>query len=155
MHRVGFLRTLLCVSLFAAALPLFSQSALSTEGPDTEPFSFVGLKLDDLLKRFGTPLSVHSSRGDESWQDDVVFVYGEGNFFIYRDRVWQAELKSVFGIKTGDVKAVALLVLGETVRDEGDYLLYNIPGGGWPLSLRVNFSAGKVSAIFIYRPDFQ
>ena len=155
MHHAAHLRVLFCIIFLIAVIPLFPQAALSAESLNSEPFSFIGMKLDDVLKRFGTPRSVYASRGSEQWQDDVVFVYGEGDFYVYGDRVWQVGLKSVFGIKAGDVKAVALLVLGETARDEGDYLLYNIPGAGWPLSLRVNFSAGRVSAIFVYRPDFQ
>ena len=154
MHRAAHLRVLLCVFLSVAVSPLFSQAVLSGEDLKNEPFSFIGMKLDDMLQRFGTPQSVYAARGSEHWQDDVVFVYGEGDFYIHRDRVWQVGLKSVFGIKAGDVKAVAILVLGETAKDEGEYLLYSIPGGGWPLSLRVNFSAGRVSAIFVYRPDF-
>jgi len=139
--------------LLTGVHPLFSQAAVS-EDRNEEPFSYVGMKLEDMLKRFGTPQAVYVSRGDEHWQDDVVFAYGEGDFYVYRDRVWQVGIKSVFGIKTGDVKAVSLLVLGETVLDEGDYLLYRVPGGGWPVSLRINFSAGKVSAIFVYRTDY-
>ena len=140
--------------LISVVPPLFSQVSVSEERKE-EPFSYIGMKLEDMFNRFGTPRAVYSSRGDEHWQDDVVFTYGEGDFYIYRDRIWQVGLKSVFGINIGDVKAVALLVLGENVTDEGDYLLYNIPGGAWPVSLRINFSAGKVSAIFVYRPDFQ
>jgi hypothetical protein len=145
--------TLIFMLLFAVAFPLFSQVSVSPERNEV-PFSYIGMKLEDMLGRFGVPQAVHASRGDEQWQDDVVFVYGEGDFYVYRDRVWQVRVRSVFGINTGDVKAVALLVLGDNVRDEGEYLLYNIPGGGWPVSLRINFAAGRVSAIFVYRPDF-
>jgi hypothetical protein len=145
---------LILLLLLAGVFPLFSQTAVSEDRKE-EPFSYIGMRLGDVFSRFGTPQSVYAARGDEHWQDDVVFVYAAGDFYVYRDRVWQVGLKSVFGINVGDVKAVALLVLGETARDEGDYLLYNIPGGGWPVSLRVNFSANRVSAIFVYRPDFQ
>ena len=161
MHHVVLLQytvfkriALCCVTLLMAVPSLFSQVSVSEERKE-EPFSYIGMKLEDMFNRFGTPRSVYSSRGTEHWQDDVVFTYGEGDFYVYRDRIWQVGLKSVFGINIGDVKAVALLVLGENVMDEGGYLLYNIPGGSWPVSLRINLSAGKVSAIFVYRPDFQ
>jgi len=134
----------------------FPVSAQNTQEPDLhdELLSFVGLKLDDLIMRFGIPQTVFSSRGEETWQDDVVFVYDEGDFYIYRDRVWQIGLKTAYGLKTGDGKAVALLVLGDKAQDEGDYLLYPLPGSGWPLSLRINFNSGRISAIFVYRPDY-
>jgi hypothetical protein len=141
-------------ALIAAVVPLRAQDASPVPGQRDEQLSLVGLKLDDVFKRFGTPQSVHAARGTENWQDDVVFVYNEGDFYIYRDRVWQVGIKSVYGIKVGDVKAVAMLVFGENARDEGDYVLYPVPGGAWPLSVRVNCNAGKVSAIYVFRPDY-
>jgi len=134
--------------------PLFSQPAFSGDIKE-EPFTFIGMTLEDVFNRFGMPRTVYVARGEEHWQDDVVFVYNEGEFYIFRNRVWKVGLNSVFGINTGDVRAVALLVLGDRVRDEGDFILYNIPGGGWPVTLRINFLAGRVSAIFVFRPDFQ
>ena len=140
----------LCSIFFIKVLPLWSQ----VQGEQDELLSFVGLKLDALVMRFGIPPTVHAVRGEEDWQDDVVFVYDEGDFYIYRDRIWQIGLKSAMGLKIGDTKAVALLVLGEKAKDEGDYILYPLPGGGWPVSLRVNISAGRIAAIYVFRPDF-
>ena len=139
-----------CVFLLAA-LPQVVPQAVLQEG---EPFTFVGMTLAELLGRFGPPRLVYAERGQEHWQDDVVFAYGEGDFYVYRDRVWQVALKSAYGMSIGDIKAVALLLLGENARDEGDYLLYSFPSGGWPVSLRINFANDKISAIFLYRPDF-
>ena len=138
-----------CVILLTVLSPLVPQAA-----PDGEPFTFVGMTLPELFMRFGPPQSVHAARGQEHWQDDVVFAYGEGDFYVYRDRVWQVGLKSAYGMKVGDIKAVAILLFGENARDEGDYLIYSFPSGGWPVSLRVNFIDGKVSAIFLYRSDY-
>ena len=112
------------------------------------------MRLDGLFARLGPPQSVSAARGDERWQDDVVFLYNEGDFYIYQDRVWQIGLKSAYGMRIGDSRAVALLVLGANARDEGDYMLYSFPGNAWPISLRVNFSEGRISAIFLYRPDY-
>ena len=134
-----------------ASAPVWAQMP---QPPQGEPLSFVGMTLNELFERFGPPASVYTARGEEIWQDDVVFVYKEGNFFIYRNRVWQLGLSSLYGIKVGDAKAVALLVLGDEARDEDNYLLHNLSGFGWPLSLRVNLSDGKVSAIYVYRPDY-
>jgi hypothetical protein len=120
-----------------------------------EIISNIGLRLEDLFLRYGVPNTVHAARGNEHWQDDVVFVYNEWDFYIFRDRVWQIGLKSAYGLKIGDPKAAALLALGDKARvDEGDYLLYPLTGSAWPLSLRVNFNAGKISGIFVYRTDF-
>jgi hypothetical protein len=146
---------LFCFVFLAGGLSLWAQNASPTApGQYDEQLSFVGMRLDDLFKRFGTPQTVYAARGGETWQDDVVFVYKEGDFYVFRDRVWQIGIKSVYGIKVGDVKAVAMLVLGENAQDQGDHALYSFPGGAWPLSLRVNFTAGKISAIYVYRPDY-
>ena len=141
-----------CAALLMAGPPVWAQAALTVQ--HDEQFSFVGMRLDELYRRFGTPQAVYTARGEENWQDDVVFVYNEGEFYIYRDRVWQVGVKSIYGMRVGDAKGVALLVLGENARDGGDYVLYPIPGGAWPLSLRVNLSAGRISSIFVYRPDY-
>jgi len=136
---------------FLFCSPLWSQQGGNR---NDEIISIIGLKLEDLFLLYGVPNSVHAARGNEHWQDDVVFVYNEWDFYIFRDRVWQIGLKSGYGIKVGDPKAAALLALGDKTKDEGDYLLYPLTGGSWPLSLRVNFNAGKISGIFVYRTDF-
>jgi len=140
-----------CAALLIAGQPLMSQQ---DGGRNDEIISNIGLKLEDLFTRYGAPRAVHAARGDETWQDDVVFVYSEWDFYIYRDRVWQIGLKSGYGMKVGDAKAAALTALADKVQDMGDYLLSPITGGAWPLSLRVNFNAGRISGIFVYRTDF-
>ena len=144
---------IMCVSLVIALPPLWPQTMLP-EGRQDEPLSYIGMRLDELFRRLGPPQSVYAVRGEEQWQDDVVFKYSEGDFYIYRDRIWQVGLRSAYGMKVGDTRAVALLALGNNVYDQSDYILYSFPGGAWPLSLRVNFREGLISAIFVYRPDY-
>jgi len=143
-------RILICAALFIAAPLLWPQQ--DKYGNDNIT-SNIGLNLEDLFSRYGAPVTVYAARGNENWQDDVVFVYRDWDFYIYRDRVWQIGIKSGYGVKIGDAKAAALLALADKARDEGDYLLYPLTGGAWPLSLRVNFTAGKISGIFVYRSD--
>ncbi|MDR2924103.1 MAG: hypothetical protein LBU85_12290 [Treponema sp.] len=142
---------LICAVLIAAGPRLWPQQGGSR---NDEIVSNIGLGLEDLFLRFGAPKTVYAARGNEDWQDDVVFVYSEWDFYIYRDRVWQIGVKSGYGMKVGDAKAAALTALADKAQDEGDYLLYPITGGVWPLSLRVNFTAGRVSGIYVYRTDF-
>jgi hypothetical protein len=113
------------------------------------------MKLADLVARFGPPQSVYAARGQEPWQDDVVFTYSEGDFYLFKDRVWQVGLKSAYSISLGDPKQAVLLALGERALDQGTHVLLPLPDNGWQLVLRVNVNpAGRVSAIFIYRPDY-
>ena len=137
------------------ACPLVSQEEPGGGGAETDPALWIGMDLPALLARFGAPRSVYAVRGREEWQDDVVFVYDHGDFYIYKDRVWQAGVKSARGIEAGDSREAALLALGEQTEDRERYLLRSLPGGSWPLALRCNLDEqGKVSIIFIYRSDF-
>jgi hypothetical protein len=120
-----------------------------------DPVQLIGLSLEALITRYGPPQSVYAVRGLEEWQDDVVFVYNDWDLYIYRDRVWQLGLKSVYGISLGDPQGVAALVLGEEVRGFEGYLLYTLPSRSWPLQMRMNLDErGRISAIYMYRSDF-
>jgi hypothetical protein len=132
------------------AFPLIAQEAPA----ELDPVEWIGMTLRDMLHRYGQPQSVYAVRGREEWQDDVVFVYDHGDFYVFKDRVWQVGLKSAYQIKAGDSRAAALLALGEKAENRESYLLSPLPGGSWPLALRCNFDeTGKVSIIFIYRSD--
>ena len=128
------------------ALPIFPQ--------ETNPASYIGLTLSDLIELLGVPESVHSSRGLNEWQDDVVFVYDFGNFYILRDRVWQIELRSAYRIRAGDSRNTVFLSFGEPIFTANDYAIFSLNGFSWPMSIRFNFdSNGRVLLIFIYRSD--
>jgi len=147
-----------CFSLLflCYVLPLQPQErAVNTNYGTDEKLSFVGMTLAELIERFGVPKAVMTARGNELWQDDVIFQYNDGDFYIYRDRVWQVKFTSALGISNRDGKAAVLRVLGNNADDMGDHALLQVSGTDWPLMLRVNFnSSGQVSAIYLYRSDF-
>ena len=119
-----------------------------------DPLGFVGMTLEELIGRFGMPQSVHPSRGIEEWQDDVVFVYEEGDFYIFRNRVWKAGLKAAMGINAGDSLAVVSLILGDRAQARFNSMFYSLDEGSWPMMLRCDFDAdNRVLTIFIYRTD--
>jgi lipopolysaccharide export system protein LptC len=137
--------------LIILTFPLWAQQTAVND----EKLSYVGMTLAQLFENFGVPKTVLAARGNEYWQDDVVFQYNEGDFFLHRDRVWQVMLTSACGIANRDRKAVVLLTLGNAAQDMGDHILLPVSGKDWPLMLRVNISSsGQVSAIYIYRPDY-
>jgi hypothetical protein len=141
---------LLLILWLAGAVPGWSQSETASD-----PALLVGLTLESVFSRYGPPKSVYTVRGLEAWQDDVVFEYDEGDFYVYKDRVWQLGLKSAYGITLGAHRAEVVLVLGEGDQNFDDHILYSLPSRSWPLTLRVNLNAaGTVSALFIYRSDF-
>ena len=146
--------TVLVVFMFISAT-LWPQTSGQSEISTEDPFSLIGLKVNELIEHYGPPQTVYTSRGQEAWQDDVVFTYSEGDFYIYKDRVWQVGIRSACGISIGDSKPAVTLALGEQAVDQGDYFLMPLPAAGWPMMLRVNFnSMGRVSAIFIFRSDY-
>jgi hypothetical protein len=150
-NRFGMI-ALLCLLV---GFPLFSQTAPQNAAPpEQDPALLIGTTLSDLVTRFGVPNSVYPVRGMAYWQDDVVFVYDSGEFFIYGNRVWQLKLQTVYGIKAGDPKNAVNLAMGEG-KSFDDYTLFQLPSKVWPLTLRVNWDAsGRASGIFIYRSDF-
>ena len=143
---------LLSFSLYAQNQPVYA--GLTNE----EQLSFVGMMIAELIERYGSPRSVVPERGNEVWQDDVVFQYNGADFYIYRDRIWQAKFASTHGVSNGDRKNNVMRALGSDAEDMGDYAQLAIKGKDWPLMMRVNFSNsnnnGQVTAIYIYRPDF-
>jgi len=143
---------LLTISIGAQNRPIYT--GLSND----EQLSFVGMMMADLLEQYGPPRSVVTQRGEETWQDDVVFQYNGADFYIFRDRVWQVKFASVLGVSNGDRKTNVVRALGNTAADNGDHVLLPINDKDWPLMLRVNFNnsgnSGQVTAIFLYRPDF-
>jgi hypothetical protein len=131
-----------------------SISRASDQGIAGDPASLIGLSLEALFSRFGSPESVYTVRGLEEWQDDVVFVYNDWDLYIYRNRVWQLGLKSAYGISLGDTRNAVLVIAGERAQSNDDYVLFPLSGRAWPLMVRANFDpSGLVSAIFVYRSD--
>ncbi|MDR2632487.1 MAG: hypothetical protein LBC51_02555 [Treponema sp.] len=141
-----------------AALPeqQLSNMAQADTAPNTGDVSaLVGVTLEGLCSRFGFPRSVYVERGLETWQDDVVFSYEAGDFFIFKDRVWQIKVKTAYGIKIGDPLASLSWILGEGTQMYSNYFLVPLRGYPWPLTLRLDMdSTGLIAAIAIYRSDF-
>ncbi|MCL2243518.1 MAG: hypothetical protein FWC03_03505 [Treponema sp.] len=144
-------RRILFSLLLLLSLPILAQGQTDGSGA----FFFVGMKLEEVFERFGAPIAVYAARGIEVWQDDVIFQYSVGDFYIFGDRVWQVRLPAAYGISAGDPKAAVLLVLGNAAEDMDDHVLIPLTGQDWPLVMRINFNKTyAVSAIYVYRPDF-
>lgn len=125
-----------------------------------DPSLLLGLDLKQAVDRFGLPEAMYSARGDEAWQDDVVFQYPGGfSLFWYSGRVWQVRLSSsypssAFGISIGDAPDKIVSLLGQPFMSvEGAYL-FNLPGRNYPIRLRAYVKAGKIADLYVYRADF-
>jgi hypothetical protein len=153
--RLFFLAFCLCL----AAQVYAQDSPFAADAAKDDPSALVGMTLSDMFAKYGVPQTVYVSRGVETWQDDAVFVYpapyGGIECYVYKDRIWQVGVKSALGVKIGDSRTAAALVLGENRQDFDNCALYPLAPKAWLLTLRLNFDAnGKIQAIFIYRPDF-
>lgn len=140
-----------CAFMLAAAAfaPARAQEA------EADPVDLVGVNLRELVSRFGPPDSVLAVRGLEEWQDDVVFVYRDQEFYIFKDQVWQLSLKSFSGVGVGTRRERLAQVFGEALESQSGYILFPLAGRSMPLTLRFNTDMRDlVSAIFIYRSDF-
>ena len=145
--------TLVLALALVIIVPLWPQGDMN-QSPEDDPVSYIGLTLTELIGRFGVPRSVYPSRGPEEWQDDVVFVYEQGDFYILKDRVWQVSLKAARGIKAGDSMGTVYLTLGSKAESRFNSVYCTLDEGSWPMMLRFDFnSEGRVQVIFIYRTD--
>jgi hypothetical protein len=133
---------------------LFAQELSETESV-TDPASYVGLTLEALFAELGMPTSVHAVRGNESWQDDVVFVYPNIEVYIFKDRVWQICPVSIYNMKMSDSIDQVKIKMGEPLIETEKYLLYKLPSQAWPMMMRINLNEEKLAAsFFLYRSDF-
>jgi len=151
--RVYVALVLLC-SIVAAGFP---QAAPGSANQDLlqDPSWLVGATLQSIITQFGSPLAVYAVRGQEPWQDDVVFSYDGIDLYWYQNRVWQVAVTQGYGIKKGDPKETVLSVLGEPLIRQDTFFVFRLPSRGWPLRLRVQLSeTNAVSGLFVYRPDY-
>jgi hypothetical protein len=128
-------------------------------GDEPDLASLVGLGLGEALERFGPPLAVGALRGQEPWQDDVVFSYPGGlQLFWYRDRVWQVRLDAhydgrVYRLRIGSSRERVLEVMGPPWREEEQALVYQLEDRGYPIRLRFYFEEDRFVDLYCYRGD--
>ncbi|MFA6506254.1 MAG: hypothetical protein WCT14_09160 [Treponemataceae bacterium] len=137
----------------AETIPVITAPAFELSRSD--PSVWLGATLDQILRSFGAPQSVHTVRGPEPWQDDVVFVYDTVELYWFTDRVWQVRCNAAYGLRAGDSKESVVSALGEPLqRFESDFV-YQRPSRAWPLRLRLKFGeTNGVTDFYIYRADF-
>jgi hypothetical protein len=138
--------------IIAAASFLPAQENASAE---IDPASYAGFTIQNLNDELGMPTSVHAVRGNEAWQDDVVFVYPSIEVYLFKDRVWQVCPVSVYDIKRGDSIDQVKNLISEPLIATEQYLLYRLKSLAWPMMFRINLDQeGKAESFFIYRADF-
>jgi hypothetical protein len=134
-------------------------SAQSVIGDEPDLASLVGLGLPEAFARFGPPLAVAALRGEQPWQDDVVFSYAGGlQLFWYRERVWQVRLDvrydgRVYRLRMGSTRGRVLELMGPPSREEEQALVYHLEDRGYPVRLRFYFEEDRLVDLYCYRGD--
>jgi hypothetical protein len=130
--------------------------------PALDLAALVGLTLPEAFERFGPPQRVFAARGEESWQDDVVFFYsGHLYLFWYQERVWQARVDehhaggflAAWRLSMGAGREEVLGLLGPPMRELADSLVYHLEDRGYPVRLRLYFREGLLADAYCYRGD--
>jgi hypothetical protein len=135
-----------------------AQAAPAYLPDDSAPF--LGLGLASAMERCGTPASVGVLRGEEAWQDDVVFSYAAGySLFWVGDKLWQIRFGkgyagSVYGLFIGDSPEKVYSILGAPYYQGEGALVYRLPYRSYPVRLRLVVTEGAVSDFYLYRADF-
>jgi len=142
---------LLCGLLFCFASP---------GGQALELAEILGMELETAYKDFGAPAEVFTVRGEEGWQDDVVFYY-DSHFYLFwfENRVWQVRVDNRYTgeflkLIMGNSEAEVIARLGVPFKREGNSLFYNLQDHAYPLRLRLSFDNGLLVDAYCYRSDF-
>jgi hypothetical protein len=124
------------------------------------PALLLGMTLETAVAEFGAPGQVFPVRGQEAWEDDVVFYYADHSYlFWFRDRVWQVRVDrrfsgSILGLKMGESREKVQSVLGIPFHADNDSEIFILPDRGFPVRARLFFTADELSDIYVYRGDF-
>ncbi len=152
----------ICLLFLGAASQLFASPegvAESLQG-DFDPAQLIGLDLKTALDALGAPQEVLSFRGPEASQDNVVFYYPDFLYlFWYQNRVWQVRCDRRFsrpflGVVMGMPREVIERTSQRQLIAKGDSLYFDLDDGKYPLRVRLVFTEGALSDLYVYRSDF-
>lgn len=129
--------------------------------PGEKPLaSLLGMTLKQADVAFGPPTQVFPVRGQQAWEDDVVFYYPDHSYlFWFRDRVWQVRVDRRFagkaiGLKMGESRSAVQGVLGKPFHVGRSSEIFILPDRGFPVRARLFFTDDKLSDLYVYRGDF-
>ncbi len=121
---------------------------------------YIGLMIPQVFEIFGPPLRLYPLRGEQDWQDDVVFFYPDYRYlYWFQDRVWQIRFDRRFqgdigGVRPGMGVEEVQRIFGTAHYIGEDNLYYDLDDRGYPVRLRLVFSEGILQDMYIYRSDF-
>ncbi len=148
--------------LLAPLALLLALAASSAQAQDVQSLdlpALVGLTPAEALERLGAPAEVSAVRGEEAWQDDVVFFYPQHLYlFWYQNRVWQVRLDALYqggflGLAMGASRSAVRQALGAPMKELEDSVVYQLEERGYPVRLRLYFEEERLVDLYCYRGD--
>lgn len=137
----------------------WENSGYLEESPEIR--EYLGFTMQNIWDTFGVPAEVFPFRGEDEWQDNVVFYYPNHVYlFLFDNRVWQIRIdsryeKNITGtIKMGTSKDTILRRLGEAFYEDSESCMYILPDHGVPVRMRLFFKDDTLNDVYIYRGDF-
>lgn len=151
----GFILGVLVYGAIGSGFSGTAQAVINGQEADA-----LGMVLFQVFEQYGMPLRMYVQRGDEPWQDDIVFFYNDFSYIYWNnDRVWQVRfdhrhLDPIFGVRMGQDLASVRTILGEPVFQAEDELLYRLAERGFPIRLRLLFGEQGLEDAYVYRSEF-
>ena len=148
------------IPVILAALTLLVTSVPSLHADDVDPMKVIGMDLKTATDAFGLPQSMFAFRGTAADRDDVVFYYLDHLYlFWFRDRVWQVRFDmryagTVLGLTLGASREQIQENFPRPLLQSGESLYFDIDSAGYPVRVRLVFTASRLSDVYVYRSDF-
>jgi hypothetical protein len=143
---------ILALVLLAVALP--------SRADDVDPTRYIGMDLSTAVTALGLPQQMFTWRGSDEKRDNVVFFYQNSLYlFWFRDRVWQVRFDrryagTLFGLTFGMTRDVVTAASPRALLTSGDSLFFDIDNPSYPMRVRLAFTDGFLSDMYVYRSDF-
>ena len=148
MKKYGLIFTFFLICSYG-----FPEDALDIPG-------IIGMDMESAIERFGMPEEIFPVRGEEMWQDDVVFYYEYHLYlFWFQNRVWQVRMDQrykhdFFEVRMGFSREEVLDTFGKPLKGFDDSLIYDLEDRGYPLRVRFFFTNNVLDDAYFYRGDF-
>lgn len=148
------------VSVSSARALLDENGAFLSDPLQMELSYVLGLDVDQVFEQYGAPQSMYSLRGEQPWQDDVVFFYPDFRYFYwFENRVWQLRLDnryegSIEGARMGMNRSEIAQLFGSPHYEDQENWYYELVDRGYPIRSRWHFDDDILVDLYIYRSDF-
>ena len=133
----------------------------------SSPDEILGLTPAEAYQKMGAPFEIFPMRGENEWQDDVVFYYSNHVYlFWFKNRVWQFRADkrfegTILGLKIGLSRKEVNKMIGKPFKNNDSSEVYLNPKNitryetGFPVRMKVFYDDDNMTTdIYIYRGDF-